>query len=64
MAGGIGGSMQECRTPGGYSSTLTERLERQKENLEKNLGEVNKALDILKENPKMQTLLDIVSKVS
>lgn len=47
-----------------FTTTLTGKLEREKENLERRLNEINSALDILKKHPEMKELLDIVSKVA
>jgi len=43
--------------------SITERLESRKVALEQDLGQINKSLELLKENPKLQELFDAVSKV-
>ncbi|MFH2033769.1 MAG: hypothetical protein ABIJ26_03585 [Candidatus Margulisiibacteriota bacterium] len=46
-----------------HQPTLTERLQSQKAELERQLEKVNEALDSLKENPKLQTLFEAISRV-
>lgn len=60
LAKPVGGSLGECSP---YSSTLTQKLEAKKGRLEKRLNDINSALNVLKKNPEIKTLLDIVSKV-
>ena len=45
-------------------TTLTERLENEKSQLEHRLAEVNEALAVLKSDPKIQAIFDILQKVS
>ena len=44
-------------------STLTDRLNEQKEHLENQLDRVNTALKLLEENPKLQKVFDAVSQL-
>ena len=48
----------------GKQTTIYERLVQQKKNLEKSLDEVNKALELLKENPKIKEVLEALSKIT
>jgi hypothetical protein len=45
-------------------TTLTERLENEKSHLEHRLTEVNEALSVLKSDPKIQAIFDILQKVA
>jgi len=44
--------------------TITQKLKRRKDCLEKELAEINKTLNLLTDNPKLQELFDAVSKVN
>ena len=44
--------------------TLTERLENEKSRLESRLAEVSEALNMLKSDPKIQAIFDILQKVA
>lgn len=43
--------------------TMTQQLEREKEQLESRLGDINRALDALKAHPDVQMALDAIAKV-
>ena len=58
-----GGQLQETCATSVIPATLSERLKSQKMELEKRLATINSALSILEENPKMQELMDIISRV-
>lgn len=45
-------------------TTLTERLENEKSQLEHRLAEVNEALVVLKSDPKIQAIFDILQKMA
>ena len=42
--------------------TLTERLTQEKENLQSRLDEINAVLEALKQNPQVQSVLDLLQK--
>ena len=42
--------------------TVTERLEHEKRALEERLAEVNEALEVLRGDPKIQRVIDVVTK--
>lgn len=44
--------------------TLTERLENERSHLESRLAEVNEALAVLKSDPKIQAVFDILQRVA
>lgn len=47
----------------GINQTLTEQLEYRKADLESRLDEINKALEGLKKNPELETMLNLISRV-
>lgn len=49
----------ECRSP-----TLSERLEEKKERLTKQLGEVNRAIEVLKKFPEVKEVVDVISRLN
>jgi hypothetical protein len=64
MNGMIGGNRLKDAECVPDRETVTQRLERQKEYHERNLGEINQALEALKKNPELQNLIDLVSRVA
>lgn len=52
-----------CGDPKIYRPTLTERLQRDRQELQARLDEINAALTALESNPQLQQVLDIVQKV-
>ena len=58
-------SAELCNSPGmDIQITISERLTREKRNLELRLGQVDTALELLKENPKIKEVIEAISRIT
>lgn len=62
-SGPYGGSVKELMAMQDRNPTITERLKQQKREMEFRLAEINSVIEALESDPKIQKVVDAVSKI-